>query len=231
MARRIQGLRELVARGQRGSLVDFSQVLVVVDRTLVQSLLRAATPLSGTVAERYAVRLDSATTEFSDGFALVTLEGGAELVGQQVAADLRLFASLDVVDLERDSGLLRCRVNVFAVEAARANVLGVDEPFRDLVEALTHDGLSAILSAIEVPVRVADRITIPEVDTPRLRIAAADVPFEAGVLDVRVFADRLWVAIGAKVGPEAAEGRATVEVPRPRVIPGPGASRASLLWQ
>jgi hypothetical protein len=58
-------------------------VTVVVHQDVVRDLLRAlraATPFERTPLDRYRVRVDCADAEFADGFALVRLEGRAELV-------------------------------------------------------------------------------------------------------------------------------------------------------
>src|SRR5262249_47953124 len=82
LARQVEGLRVLTAEAARGQLVDSTHVLVVVDEHLVQDLLRAATPFEETVGDRLKVRVESAVVSFSDGFALVRLDGRASLVGR-----------------------------------------------------------------------------------------------------------------------------------------------------
>src|SRR5215470_12779942 len=144
LARRVKGLQDTIARGQQGPLLDFQQVLVVVHQDLVRSLLAAATPFEARIANRYDVRIDSADTEFSDGFALVRLAGRAEVVGEPVSAEIQVLGAVEVEGRAPDSGRLRLNVNVFAVEAAKADVMGVDRRARHLVEALARDGLTAL---------------------------------------------------------------------------------------
>jgi hypothetical protein len=203
LTRRVEGLRQLLARASQGSLVDFDEVLVVVHQDVVRDLLRATTPYDETIAERYHVQVTSASAEFSDGFALVRLEARAEMVGQPASAEVSILGALEVLGLE-ETGLLRCQVRVFAVEAREANVAGLDESVRDLIEDLGRDGLNALLSVIDVPVRVEDRVHLPAVETKRVSIPAAEVPFSAKVVEVRVFAERLWVGLSASVGGDAA---------------------------
>jgi hypothetical protein len=207
LTRRVEGLRKLLAPAGTGSLVDFDQILVVVHEDVVRDLLRATTPFEKTIVDRYRIRVASATAEFSDGFALVRLAARAEMIGHAVSAEVEVLGGLEVVGLE-DSGLLRCQVTVLAVDAVEANVAGLDEPVRDLIESLGRDGLNALLSVIDVPVRVENQVVLPAVNTKRLRVAAAVVPVQARVAEVRVFGERLWVAVAAQVGGGEAEGPA-----------------------
>jgi hypothetical protein len=205
LTRRVEGLKKLIARGRSGSLVEFQQVVVVVHQEFVRELLRAVTPFERVLLDRYRVRVDSATTEFSDGFALVRLEGEAGLLDEPVSANVVVLAGLEVLGLE-ESGLLRCQLRTVAVEAKEANVAGLDEPVRDLVETLGRDGLDALLSVLDIPVRIENRVAIPAVDERRIRIPAAALPLQARVVDVQVFERRLWVGLAATVSGEAARG-------------------------
>jgi hypothetical protein len=202
LTRRVFGLRGLLAAGRSESLLDFKQILVVVPEDVVRDLLRATMPFEKTIADRYRIEIASATAEFSDGFALVRLAGRAEIIGRPVSAEVDILGGLEVLGLE-DSGVLRCQVRVFAVEAKEANVAGLDEPVRTLVEDLGRDGLNSLLSVFDVPVRVENRLVLPAVKTRRLQLAAAEVPVAAKVVEVRAFAHRLWVGVSASVGENA----------------------------
>jgi hypothetical protein len=199
LTRRVEGLERLVARGGGGPLVDMRQLMVVVHQDVVRDLLLAATPFERTLLDRYRVRVDSAAAEFSDGFAVVRLEGRADLVGQPVSGDVVVLGGLEVVGLE-ESGLLRCQVRILAVEARGANVAGLDEPVRELIDRFGRDTLDALISVVDVPVRIEDRLVIPEVHARRVRIPAAEILVHARVVEVQVFEERLWVGLAATIG-------------------------------
>jgi hypothetical protein len=200
LTRRIVGLKKLVARGTAGSrLVDLRQAMVVVHQDVVRDLLLAATPFAQTILDRYRVRVDSAAVEFADGFALVRLAAQAAVVGGAVSADVVVLGGLEVLGLER-SGLLRCQIRIFAVEARDANVAGLRRPARDLIDTFGREALDALISVVDIPVKVEDQVTIPGVDARRVRIPAAEVHVRARVADVQVFGDRLWVGLDAAVG-------------------------------
>jgi hypothetical protein len=209
LAKQTEALKGLVDAADRGALLNFRHVLVVVDQGLVQVLLRAALPIEGPVGA-FQVRLESADASFGDGIALVHLNGKATLVESSVTADLKVYGGLEVVNLDAGSGLLRCQVRVFGVEADRANVLGIDEPLRGLAEALSQGGLAALLRFVEIPVRIDDHLSLPAIDTKRLRIRAAEVPIRASVAEVKVFGGKLWISLAEQPPAPAALAVQTV---------------------
>jgi hypothetical protein len=194
LAQQSVALQTLVDAADRGALVNFAEVLVVVDQRLVQELLRAALPIEGPIGG-FRVRLESADAAFEDGLALVHLTGKATLIESSVSADLRVYGGLEVVNMDPQSGRLRCEVRVFGVEADHANLLGIDEPLRDLAKALSHGGLAVLLRFVEIPVRIDDHLSLPAVDSKRVRIRAAEVRVRAAVAEVKVFGGKLWVAL------------------------------------
>lgn len=197
LAQQTVALRALVRAAEGGRLLDFRQVLVVVDQGLVRDLLRAALPIEGLVGS-FRVRIASAEAAFGDGIALVHLNGTATLVRSSVAADLRVYGGLEVASVDPSSGLLRCQVRVFGVESERAKGLGLGGPLRELSQALSHGGLDALLSFVEIPVRFDDHLTLPAVSWRRLRIPEARVPIRADVAEVKVFGGKLWVTLAER---------------------------------
>jgi hypothetical protein len=188
-------LVSLLAAAEAGRLLDFEQVLVVVDQHLVQDLVGAVVPLEGEVGGGFHVRIEAAEAAFADGLALLRLRGRARHEATAASAAMTVYGGLDVVDLDPDSGMLRCRVKVFGVETTEADVLGIDRPARRLSDALATGGLERLLPAVEVPIRIEDNIALPAVRTRRLRIDAADVPIHASVGHVAVFGGKLWVSL------------------------------------
>lgn len=212
LAQQTVGLQALVEAAERGTLLSFKHVLVVVDQGLVQDILRAAMPIQGSVGG-FEVRIESAEASFGDGLALIHLNGKASLIESSVTASLRVYGALEVVSMDPASGLLRCSVRVFGVEADRANVLGIDEPLRGLAETLSHGGLAALLRFVEIPVRINDHLTLPAVDSKRLRIRATDVPIRAEVAEVKAFGGKLWVSLAERPAAPVQTASAAPQVP------------------
>jgi len=200
LALRNVALQTLVDAADRGALVSFTHALVVVDESLVQDLLRAAMPIAGPVGG-FEVRLESAEASFDGGLALVRLTGKATLIESSLSADLEVYGGLEVVSMDPQSGRLRCEVRVFGVEAHRSNLIGIDEPLRGLTEALSHGGLAALLRFVEIPVRIDDHLSLPAVDSKRLRIPAAQVPVRGEVTEVKAFGGKLWLALAEQARP------------------------------
>jgi hypothetical protein len=201
LLRQNQELVTLINAAEEGTLLDFEGLLVVVDQSLVQDLLRATTPLEGDVGGGFHVRIDSASAAFRDGLALVSLEGRVNIANAPVAADLVVYGAIDLVELDATSGVLRGDVAVFGIELQQADVLGVDEPARKLTEALTKGGLAMLLRTIEIPVRIENRLAIPAVESKRLKIGAAELPLRARVASVRAFGGKLWVFVDVDADP------------------------------
>jgi hypothetical protein len=200
LQRQVQKLRVQVEAAEAGTLLDFEEILVVVDQDLVQRLLASATPLEGDV-QGFHVRIDAARAEFTNGVALVHLNGQAALVSGGISAEMGVYGGLDVVELDPRSGVLRARVAVYAVDIPAADVLGIDQPARRLTQALAEGGLEALLGPVEVPVRIEDRLELPALRTRRVSIPALQVPVAATVSSVRVFSGKLWVGVRARAGP------------------------------
>jgi hypothetical protein len=200
LQREVQKLREQVAAAEAGTLLDFEQMLVVVDQDLVQRLLASAMPLEGDAGQGFRVRIDTARAEFANGVALVHLAREASLAAGGISAEMSVYGGLDVVELDPASGVLRARVAVYAVEIPKADVLGIDQPARRLTQALAEGGLETLLGPIEVPVRIEDRLRLPALRTRRVGIPALDVPVAATVSSLRVFAGKLWVGVRAHAG-------------------------------
>lgn len=212
LLRQRAGLESLIAAARKGPLIPFQQVLVVLDESLIQNLLTAATPYERVVNNRFRVRVDSASVAFDDGFALVRLDGRASLADRKegdVYADVSIYGGLDVVELDPTSGILRGRVNVMAFQARRVGVLGMDAPVRRLIEDLSSqkiEELNVLASSLEIPVRLEHAVVIPEIGPKgEIRIPAATVPLRVAVQDVKAYRGKLWVSIGVAVVPEGAE--------------------------
>jgi hypothetical protein len=199
LERQNRELQRLVSVAENGSLLSFDQVLVVVDQSLMQELLTAASPFEGDVGGGFHVRIDSARATFGDGVALVRLDGQASVAGHSASAAISVYGGLDVVELDPASGRLRCQISLFDVEATHSDILGWD--LRKLGQALAEGGLAQLLHFIEIPVRLENRVEIPAIQSDRVRIPSAEVPLQTSVRDVKVFGGKLWISVGTVLSP------------------------------
>ena len=208
LTRQNQELVKLAAAAENGTLMDFKGVLVVVQEVLVRDLLRAVTPIEADVGGGFQVKIESADATFGDGVALVRLTGTAGVGGTSVGSEVTVFGAIDVVKLEPRSGVLQCAVDILSVEAKDARALGHDDPVGRLTEALTHGGLSLLMGTLEIPVSIEDHLSIPAVESKRLRIDAEKLPLTLGVEKIEVFGGRLWVFVDAALAPRPAKPEA-----------------------
>jgi hypothetical protein len=214
LTRQRQGLQSLVSAAEAGRLLPFDSVLVALDQSLVQDLLTASLPDVRVIEHRFQIRIDRGSASFEDGFALVRLDGTARLVDRpdDGYADVSLYGSLDVVQLDPKTEVLRVGMHVIALDARAVHVLGVKTSVvESLVEDLGREQLDAfapLARPIEVPVQVRSSIPLPDVGTDGgVRIAAADIPLRAQVADIRSFRGKLWVSIDVKTGAAAQAAR------------------------
>jgi hypothetical protein len=209
LERERQGLEGLLAAARGGQLIPFNQVLVVIPQELVQELIEATLPFEQILSDRYRVRVESARVGFDDGFGLVHLRGRASLKDDpSTAAEIDVYGGMDIVELDPESGVLRGRVKVLAVETQRVDVVGFAAPVRRFVDQLSREQLTAfepLLSNVEIPVRIEREIRIPAVDQNGVRIQEATLPVEAAIVDVKAFHGKLWVCASAKAEIQAVQ--------------------------
>ena len=202
MKRRIEGLKALIAAAHGGPLTRFDETLIVIDERLVDGLLQAAMPFDRILRKKYSVRVDRASVSFDDGFALVILTGRASLADHtDTFADVKVWGGLDILELDRESGVLRGHMKVIAVDVARVDVKGVTAPLRRLVADLSRTKLSdfeELLSRLEIPIRVQSEIEIPGVGPEGgVTIAPLKLPLRASIERARAFGGKLWISVTA----------------------------------
>ncbi len=190
-------LFQLVADAEKGTLLDFKGILIVVDQSLVQDLLTAVTPMEAEIGSGFRVNIDSVEASFGDGVALVQMTGTASVGDALVGSEVTVFGSIDAVEIDRASGILRCNVSILAVDAQNAEALGRNDPVGRLTEALAEGGLSLLLGPLEIPVRLEDALAIPAVDSKRLQITAETLPLTVNARRIKVFGGKLWAFVDA----------------------------------
>lgn len=217
LERRKQGLESLVQAAQKGPLVPFNDVLVVVDQSLVQQLLSSAIPFERTIKDKYRLNVDKAAVSFDDNFSLIQLNGRVSLASrpQSTFAEVALYGALDVVELDPFSGVLRGRVKVIALDATKVSVLGIESKTAEkLLEDLASekvDDFASAFSNVDIPVKLQREVVIPAFGPEgSLTIAEARIPISGSVLDVKAFRGRLFVTLAAVVHP-GGEGETTAK--------------------
>jgi hypothetical protein len=204
LARRAQGLRELVAEAEQGSLIPHDRFFVGVGEELVEELFRSQLPLEQPLEDRFVVRLERAEMEFDDKYGAVRIEGRIHPVRfpeRRVA--LRIEGGLGEASIDPETGVLRVRVAIDHIDIAEAGgleaLLG-----RGVIRYLGDKGreiLEEAIPPIEVPVTLERAVPVPAVAEGGVRFGALEVPLEISVERVLAVGGKLWVSFDAAVGP------------------------------
>jgi hypothetical protein len=202
LEREVKGLREVVARLDRGEpALPTGDVMIAVEDGLLRELLEAQLPLEADV-DKFHVRLDKAHVAFR-GSPLVTLEGKVGLRDRSgLEGEMRMLGALDAIRLDPESGTLRATIAVDHIELKK--VAGLEQlvsggALDDLAQTLRAE-LADRLPPITIPVKVQQRIELPALATGPVRIDAASMPLEVEVSQVLAVGGTLWVAVHVQAG-------------------------------
>ena len=203
LERRAQGLRELVAEAEQGSLIPSDRFFVGVGEQLVEDLFCSQLPLEQPLEDRFVVRLERAEMEFDDKYGAVRIEGRIHPVrfpDRRVA--LRIEGGLGEASIDPETGMLRARVAIDHIDIAEAG--GLEELLgRGAIRYLGDKGralLEEAIAPIEVPVTLERAVPVPAVAEGGVRFAALEVPLEVSVERVLALGGKLWVSFDADVG-------------------------------
>src|SRR5262245_1994032 len=75
LERQNQGIRELIAEAERGTLVPSDSFLVGIDERVIAQVLSSQLPYERPLGKRFIIHLDKAEVKLRDKYGLVTLEG------------------------------------------------------------------------------------------------------------------------------------------------------------
>lgn len=197
-------LVEMLEAPADSPLVARGDVIVALRSELFESVLGEALPQSGAVGDRFRMTLRSARVRLGDGLARVEMEGRAALRDDStVHADVLVVGLLDVVDLDAAAGVLRVRVEILGIDTRRVGVRGLAPPAERLVDALARsraEEFNDLLSDLEVPVSLRERVELPAVESRVVTTAGGELPLSVRLSEVRTLAGRLWVVADVEVG-------------------------------
>jgi len=206
LGRQIEGLRELIATAERGSLIPSDRVVIAVDEQLVRALAQLALPREEVIGDRFRVRLEKADVRFRDKWGSVRLDGRvrpAEGSGGDVFAELSVFGLMDAVVVDPATGVLSGKVTPLGFEIRRVGLYGDTATGRRMLEAFGRtrlQELSSLTFPVSFPVRLEQEISLGGLADGPVRIHAAKVPLEFSVRDVSAHGQRLWVTVDVRGG-------------------------------
>jgi hypothetical protein len=204
LLRQKEALQRELARGDEDLQSD---VVVVIPASLVDGLLDVALPLETVVSDRFRITVDSGRVDFASGLALVRLSALVEAADRQdVSARVEILGTLQVLDIQ-ESGTLATRVEILGWQTQDVRLGSLSPPAGRLLDEFAErpaSELNALLSRIEIPVRIVPTIPLPRVEEDEVTIPAVDIPLAARLHEVRVRGGRMWVYIDVAI-PETAQ--------------------------
>jgi hypothetical protein len=231
LTRQNQGIRELIAEGERGSMVPADRFLIGVDEKIVGDLLSAQLPLERPLGKRFVVRLERANVSLRDKFGAITLEGSLHRpkTPDRMTA-VRIFGGLGAVSIDTTTDMLDVKIAIDHIEILQVGLLeGVIGPGgKKFLAEKGRDMLQDALPSLRIPVVLGRKLHIPAVESEGVQLDSLTVPLNLSVERVIAAGSKLWVTLNAEVGTVtgAEEGLGVVvkKKRRPAASPRPAAS-------
>lgn len=203
LLRQNQGIRELIAEEEHGSLVPADRFLIGIDEKVVGDLFRSQLPLERPLGKRFIVHLDQATVMLRDKFGLITIEGNVHRrAAPQRHTRVRVLGGLGSVQIDPETDLLSMNIAIDRIEVLEAGrlekVLG-----RGGKKFLSEKGrpmLQDALPTIQIPVALAKNIHIPAINEGAVQLDSLGVPLDISVERVLAAGGKLWLTLHAEVG-------------------------------
>jgi len=205
--RQIEGLRELVDRAEKGTLLPKDKLVVSVHEDLVKDVAQLALPREQIVDDKYRILVEKIDVRFRDRWGSVRMDGRVGLAGdkkEEVYADVAIFGFLDAVEVDAETGTLKGLVRPIGIELQKLEVFGSRLGVRQMIEslALQHtDKLKKATFPLTIPVRLENRIQINGTTEGPVRLKSAEFPLQVTVADVIALDKKLWVFLDVEAGP------------------------------
>lgn len=190
--------------GEARALVPFDDVLVVVRRPMLETLIAATLPFESVLDRRYHLRVDSAAVTLRTGIALVELDGRAALVDQpSVFADVTLLGALEISTAPDAGGdgapSLSGRIEIYGLDTRELRVATLTPPAERLLDGIARlrvNELNRVLEDIPIPIRLQERIDLPAVEEDEVTIPAGTLDAIFRLVAVRVMEEGIFVSLG-----------------------------------
>jgi hypothetical protein len=203
LQREVDGLREAVARLERGDpILPASAVVVTLAETVASEFLTAQLPFEADV-EGFHVRLARAAASFR-GSPAVELTGEISSRSHpDITGAVRARGALEAIRIDPETGTLRGRVVIDHIDLLEMAGLEafLSGAAQDELARGIRKRLEGRIPEIEIPVRIAPLVELPAVSEGPVRIAAARMPLEVSVAGVLAGQGVLWVAVEVVPGP------------------------------
>ncbi|HEX7880100.1 MAG TPA: hypothetical protein VF720_11860, partial [Candidatus Eisenbacteria bacterium] len=203
LERQNQGLRELIAEAEAGTLVPADRFLVGVDESILKQVLDSQLPFEHQIGDKLGIRLERATVLLRDKYGHMTLEGEVHrLATPDRKTKVRIYGGLGAVSVDSTSNRLSVKIAVDRIVLVEAGlldaVLGANG--KKLLSEKGREILEDKLPVLQVPVALAQTIRVPAMADGPLQLDSLSVPLNLSVDRVLAAGGKLWLTIHAELG-------------------------------
>jgi hypothetical protein len=203
LERQNQGIRELIAEEEKGSLVTPDRFLVGIDERLVGDIFRYQLPIERPIGKRFVIHLDKASVRLIDKFGVIILDGDVhrpETPDRKIA--VRVHGGLGRIAIDPRTNMLDLRVAVDRIELLQAGILdrALGAGGRKLIADQGLPLLQNALPTFHIPVALAQNIKVPALQSDAISLDSLVVPLDLSVERVIAGGGKLWVTLQAEVG-------------------------------
>jgi hypothetical protein len=202
LKREVAGLREIVARLERGEpVLPLDDVAISIDDAFVRDLVAAQLPFEMDI-DRFHLSLTEAEAQFR-GSPVVRLRGALHLKEKpDLGAAVTVIGALEDIQVEQSSSTLKARIAVdhIGIEKAAGLEKLLAGSTLDEVARLVRLQIKDELPPIQIPVKVQQSIDLPAVTRGPVRIDGASMPLQVAVSQVLAGQGKLWIAVHFQPG-------------------------------
>jgi hypothetical protein len=226
LLRQNQGIRELIAEEEKGSLVPVDRFLVGVDEKVLGDIFRSQLPRERPLRERFVIRLEKAEVSLQDKYGLIIIEGNLHhRKTPEHKIEVRIFGGLSSVMIDPMTNLLSIGFAIDHFELLQAGILesilgsGGKKLFAKQGLSLLQDAIPNI----QIPVTLTQHINIPPIADGGIKLDSLVIPLELSVDRFIATGGKLWVTLNATVGTVtgAEDGLGVAVKKKPKKTPAP----------
>jgi len=203
LERQNQGIRELIAEAEAGTLVPSDRFLVGVDETILAEVLSSQLPLEHPIGEKLVIRLERATVQLRDKYGFMSLEGEVHrVVTPDRKTKVRVEGGLGTVAIDSTTNRLSVTIAIDRVVLLEAGILDavLGANGKKFVSEKGRDILKDKLPVLQVPVALAQTIRVPAITSGPVQLDSLTVPLDLSVERVLAAGGKLWLTIHAELG-------------------------------
>jgi hypothetical protein len=197
LKREVDGLREIVARLERGEpVLPLDDVAISIDDTFVRDLVAAQLPFDADI-DRFHLSLKEAEAQFR-GSPVVRLRGALYLRSKpDLEAAVTVLGALEDIQVEQSSSTLKAKIVVDHIGIEKA--AGIEKILAgstmDEVARMIRLQIRDELPPIQIPVKVQQSIDLPAVTSGPVRIDGARMALQVAVSQVTAGQGRLLIGV------------------------------------